>query len=95
MDTNLYDSGGLSSYVGRPLGVVSVPPAYNISFFNQSMRSDLQELSFESDSSFTKYTENLATSSQFTRIFHFSIMSSTSGELIDGPYCSLYRQHNL
>jgi len=86
MDTNLYDSGGLSSYIGRPLGVVSVPPAYNISFFNQFMRSDLEKLSFESDSSLSEYSEDLSRSSKFTRLFHFSIMSSTSGELIDGPY---------
>ena len=91
MDTDLYDSGGLSSYVGRPLGVVSVPPAYNISFFNQFMKSDLEKLSIVSDSSLTKYTEDLSISSQFTRIFHFSIMSSTSGELIDGPYYVPYK----
>ena len=86
MDTNLYDSGGLSSYIGRPLGMVSVPPSYDITFFNRFMKSDLEKLYIQSDSSLSEYSEDLSRSNRFTRIFHFSVVDFTSRELIGGPY---------
>jgi hypothetical protein len=81
----IHEEGGFASYVGRPLGVVSVPPSYSISFFNKTLLEELEILNISNDSSQWEYREDLVLSKPYSRILHFSIMDASTGKVILDP----------
>jgi len=84
--TNLYEEGGLSSYIGRPLGMVSIPPSYNITFFNKTMDNALAKLNFVSESTLSEYREDLSISTAYTRVLHFNVVDTITGNSVAQPY---------
>jgi len=80
-------AGGLSTYSGRPLGTIKIPPSYLMTFFNTTLESPLTSLGFESPSLNASFDEGLGdTNVKYERVLHMYTNDEATGRPLYGPY---------